>query len=226
MTGGPVSRRDFVKAAVITASAAALGVGAISSVLPAFSGGPVSAPSPLLKGSGTTATATPLTVRDLDGPAVVAAPAVWKYLPAIVLKLRKATLQAAAEHRGYNTGQFALQHPTEPDHVIVAYDAKCTHLGCTVAFNATLGAAPDVDSYEGEPRKDGRILCPCHQAQFDVYDLANHVVATPAPRPLDVLVIGFGPAQDGSPTLEASRRIRQDKARDADQGGDGFELAG
>lgn len=225
--GAPVSRRDFVKAAVIAASAAALGVGAVSSLLPGFSGGPEPRPMPILRGSDARTSSGPLTLRDLDGPAVATAAGTWSYRPALVLKLRKGTLEAAAGRRGYNTGQYALQHPDEPDHVVLAYDAKCTHLGCTVAFNHQLGASLDVPTYDNGGEADGRIMCPCHQSQFDAYDLANNLPNMPARRPLPVLEIRYGPEVDGLPSLEAIRRIDQPRARAADKdSGSGFHLAG
>lgn len=221
-----MSRRDFVKAAVVAASAAALGMGALAGVRPILPGRG-SVRLPILRGVGEGAS-VPMTVQDLDGPTIALAVGQWMFLPAVVFKVPKATLRASSERRGYNTGQFALQHPMEPANAILAYDGKCTHLGCTVGFNATLGASKDIADYSGDGLPEGRILCPCHQAQFDVFDLANHVPGTPAPRPLDVLEIGFGPDQDGSPTLEAFRRIRQDRPRAADRDGEGaaFRLAG
>lgn len=54
-----------------------------------------------------------------------------------------------------------------------AYSKICTHVGCPVSL------------YE---QQTGRILCPCHQSQFDVYDGARPVFG-PAARPLPQLPI-------------------------------------
>lgn len=230
MADGPLSRRDFVKHAVVAASAAALGVGAFSSVLPALSGADGGRRSPILRGTGRDATAEPLTLRDLDGPAIALAVGTWEHLPVLVLKVPKATLEAAAARRGYNTGQHALQHPSEPEHAVLAYDARCTHLGCTVGFNKGLGGSKDVPDYDGDGLPDGRILCPCHQAQFDAFDLARNVPGTPGPRPLGIVSIAFGaePGGDGARILEAYARLRQEGYRAGDADGDGaaFRLAG
>jgi ubiquinol-cytochrome c reductase iron-sulfur subunit len=55
----------------------------------------------------------------------------------------------------------------------VAYSKICTHAGCPVSL------------YEQET---GRILCPCHQSQFDVTDGAKPVFG-PATRSLPQLPI-------------------------------------
>ena len=59
-----------------------------------------------------------------------------------------------------------------PDGTYVAYDATCTHNGCTVGWDA----------------QDGVILCPCHGAAFDP---ANHaaVLGGPTNTPLMELPI-------------------------------------
>ena len=59
-----------------------------------------------------------------------------------------------------------------PDGTYVAYDATCTHNGCTVGWDA----------------QDGVILCPCHGAAFDP---ANHaaVLGGPTNTPLPELPI-------------------------------------
>jgi ubiquinol-cytochrome c reductase iron-sulfur subunit len=54
-----------------------------------------------------------------------------------------------------------------------AYSKICTHVGCPVSL------------YE---QQTGRILCPCHQSQFDVFDGARPVFG-PASRPLPQLPI-------------------------------------
>jgi ubiquinol-cytochrome c reductase iron-sulfur subunit len=56
---------------------------------------------------------------------------------------------------------------------VVAYSLLCTHAGCPVAL------------YE---QTTGRMLCPCHQSTFDLYDGAVPI-AGPAARPLPGLPI-------------------------------------
>jgi Rieske Fe-S protein len=52
------------------------------------------------------------------------------------------------------------------DGTLVAFDAICTHLGCTVQF---------------QPERD-RIFCACHEGVYDMRSGAN--VAGPPPKPL------------------------------------------
>ncbi len=54
-----------------------------------------------------------------------------------------------------------------PDGTFVAYDAVCTHAGCTVHYN----------------RNSGYLVCPCHGATFDPQHGAE-VVAGPTDQPL------------------------------------------
>ncbi len=54
-----------------------------------------------------------------------------------------------------------------------AYSKVCTHVGCPVSL------------YEDQT---GRVLCPCHQSQFDIHDGAKPVFG-PATRPLPQLPI-------------------------------------
>lgn len=56
---------------------------------------------------------------------------------------------------------------------LYAYSKICTHVGCPVSL------------YE---QQTGRVLCPCHQSQFDIYDGARPVFG-PATRPLPQLPI-------------------------------------
>jgi thiosulfate dehydrogenase [quinone] large subunit len=58
------------------------------------------------------------------------------------------------------------------DGTYVAFDAVCTHAGCTVEFD----------------RPSGFLLCPCHGAAFDPHNRAA-VIAGPARRPLSAIPI-------------------------------------
>jgi menaquinol-cytochrome c reductase iron-sulfur subunit len=60
---------------------------------------------------------------------------------------------------------------TEDGETFKAYNAKCTHLGCSYGYDKTLKT----------------FLCPCHRGQFDVK--TGKVLAGPPPRPLDELPV-------------------------------------
>lgn len=64
----------------------------------------------------------------------------------------------------FRTGQFYLSRLE--DGSFLALSRKCTHLGCTVAWEA----------------EDKRFVCPCHAS---VYDIRGDVVRSPASRALD-----------------------------------------
>lgn len=67
--------------------------------------------------------------------------------------------------------QNAVWLYTDDGEKFKAYNAKCTHLGCSYAFDKTLGT----------------FLCPCHRGQFEVK--TGKVLAGPPPRPLDELPV-------------------------------------
>lgn len=192
-----LSRRDFIKRSVQLAVAGAVVPGALSQLLPAVApdalGG--SGPGPVIRRDPATNAKIPITLADLAGEPPVVVTAEWNFLPAVVYKVHLAKLQASSGRRQYNTAQFAVQHPEEDDMAILVYDGKCKHLGCTVGFNKGLGASKDVPDYDGDGLPDGRILCPCHQGQYDIHDLAVNVPGTPPPAPLNVIefdVTNFG----------------------------------
>src|SRR6185369_13826005 len=75
-----------------------------------------------------------------------------------------------------NTGQI-FKFGSRPGLLVVdtqgelhAFNAVCTHLGCTVQYKADTS----------------QIWCACHNA---IYDLAGNVVSGPPPRPLEVLTV-------------------------------------
>lgn len=184
-----LSRREFIRNTVRLAAAGAIIPGALSQLLPAVApdalGG--AGPGPVIRRDPATNAKIPITLSDLEGDAPVVVPAEWNFLPAIVYKVKKATLQGSSDFRGYNTAQFAVQHPTEPDHVIMVYDGKCKHLGCTIGWDSKLKASDDKPDYDEDGFNDGRVLCPCHQGQYDIHDLALNVPGTPPPAPLNVI---------------------------------------
>jgi thiosulfate dehydrogenase (quinone) large subunit len=143
---GHVSRRAFIGRAV------ALGVSmsAIGAFLAACSTSATSAPAtqppasqaPASAGGGSGAIAN---TKDLGSTASVAFTIPSDGHPGVIVKLAD--------------GSF------------VAYDATCTHQGCTVAYDGT-----------------SLLACPCHGSRFDPAQGAK-VVAGPAPRPLAQLPI-------------------------------------
>jgi len=223
------SRREFIKGTVQLAVAGALIPGALSQLLPAVApdalGG--SGPGPIIRRDPTTNSKIPITVADLDGDAPVVVTAEWNFLPAVIYKVHKAKLQASAAKRGYNTAQYAVQHPTQEDMAILVYQGKCKHLGCTVGFNKGLGGSNDEPDYDGDGLPDGRILCPCHQGQYDIHDLALNVPGTPPPAPLNVIrfnILDYAGEPErnlpaASQAIFGGELIVQDKARQANRDG-------
>ena len=219
------SRREFIRNSVRLAVAGAVIPGALSQLLPAVApdalGG--GGPGPIIRRDAATNSKIPITIADLEGTPPVVVTAEWNFLPAVVYKVKKEILEASAQKRGYNTAQYAFQHPVEQDMAIMVYQGKCKHLGCTVGFNKGLGGSKDEPDYDGDGLPDGRILCPCHQGQYDIYDLALNVPGTPPPAPLNVIkftVTDFaGDAERGIPaaadTIFGGELIIQDKARQA-----------
>ena len=68
-----------------------------------------------------------------------------------------------------------LVDPIGSDQGFVAFESKCTHLGCQVYFakdHTPVGVYPN-----------GIIYCPCHQGAFDPYRGAK-VIYGPPPQPL------------------------------------------
>lgn len=221
------SRREFIKGTVQLAVAGALIPAAMSQLLPAVApdalGG--GGPGPIIRRDATTNAKIPITVADLAGAAPVVVTAEWNFLPAVIYKVHKAKLQASAAKRGYNTAQFAVQHPEEEDMAILVYQGKCKHLGCTVGFNKGLGGSKDEADYDGDGLPDGRILCPCHQGQYDIHDLALNVPGTPPPAPLNVIRFNVtnygGDAERAIPAapncIFGGELLVQDKPRQANQ---------
>jgi len=221
-----LSRRDFIKRSVQLAVAGALIPGALSQLLPAVApdalGG--GGAGPVIKRDPATNAKIPITIADLAGPAPVYVTAEWNFLPATIYKVHKAKLQGSAKVHGYNTAQYAVQHPTEDDMAIMVYRGKCKHLGCTVGFNKGLGASKDEPDYDGDGLPDGRILCPCHQGQYDIHDLAKNVPGTPPPAPLNVIRFNVGNyAGDTARAIPAAAQaiigaelLEQNEYRDAD----------
>lgn len=73
----------------------------------------------------------------------------------------------------------------------LALDRTCTHLGCTVPWNA----------------EEGCFACPCHASTFDI---TGGVLGPPAPRPLDLYPVRI---ENGLVKVDISRRIRRSAFR-------------
>lgn len=184
-----LSRRDFIRNTVRLAVAGAIIPGAMAQVMPALAPAAIggTGPGPVILRDPDTNAKIPVTLDRLSGEPPVVVTAEWNFLPAVVYKVDKAILESSSRIREFNTAQYAVQHPTEPENAILVYDGKCKHLGCTVGWNAGLGGSLDVPDYDEDGFPDGRILCPCHQGQYDIYDLALNVPGTPPPAPLNVI---------------------------------------
>lgn len=221
-----LSRREFIRNSVRLAVAGALIPGLATQLLPAAApsalGGGAS--GPLILRDKAKGTKRVLTLADVKPqPANMPIVGEWGFLPATVYMVRTDILRASAVRRAYNTGQFAVQHPTAPAYSIMVYRTKCKHLGCTVGWNGGLGGSKDVDDYDTDGLNDGRILCPCHQGQYDIHDTALNVPGTPPPKPLDVIRFNIGAYSDpdgripsAPDALIGTELLVQDKHRDAD----------
>ena len=106
-----------------------------------------------------------------DGPDVIIAGPVSRFEPGSVT--------AFAE------GGFYLTRLD--DGGFLALHRKCTHLGCSVPWNAA----------------EQRFACPCHASAFDI---RGDVVNAPAPRALDRFPVSI---QDGVVRVDTGRVIRR-----------------
>lgn len=224
-----LSRRDFIRNTVRLAVAGAVIPGVLTQLLPsvapaALAGG---GPGPIIRRDKRTNEKTPVSVEMLSETE----PFVGEYafLPAVVYKVRVDKLIGSAAKRGYNTAQHAIAFPDEDKFAIVAYEGKCKHLGCTIGWNGGLGGSKDVEDYDGDGANDGRVLCPCHQGQYDIFDLALNQPGTPPPSPLNVIRLNIAdyPGDEvkripsGRNVLMGVETIVQTKYRAADKAGDG-----
>lgn len=131
-------------------------------------------------------TATPLRAKDNASPAVVPEEegwtlAVWDNLPVLLLVVPEERLAGVESARGEGSATPSI--PWGTGLRLMAFSAKSTHLGCTVGFNANLGASRDIADYDGDGVNDGRIMDPCSQSTWDPYHNAKPVQG-PAPTRL------------------------------------------
>jgi cytochrome b6-f complex iron-sulfur subunit len=85
----------------------------------------------------------------------------------------------------FPSGRFYLVRL--PDEGFLALHRECTHLGCTVPWDAA----------------QGRFACPCHAS---VFDITGQVLSPPAPRPLDFYPVRL---ENGIVKVDTSRRQRR-----------------
>jgi cytochrome b6-f complex iron-sulfur subunit len=116
--------------------------------------------------------------RAPDDPAILVAGPVDRFAPGSVT--------------AFPQGQFYLARL--PDGGFLALDRTCTHLGCTVPWNA----------------EEARFDCPCHASSFDI---TGAVLAPPAPRPLDFYHVRI---ENGVVKIDTGQRRRRE-AFDASQ---------
>lgn len=223
------SRREFIGTTMKLAVAGAVIPGALSQLLPGVA--PIdkstSGAQPVVTRDPVTNAPRPVTIADLK-PQPENQPFVgeWHFLPAIVYMVKVSALKGSSAYHKYNTAQFAVPHPTNPDYALMVYEGKCKHLGCTVGWNGGFGAAkPEVgkEDYDGDGLNDGRILCPCHQGQYDIHNLARNQPATPPPAPLNVIQFNVGNYSDPAGKIPSAAnaivgagKIEQAKYLDAD----------
>ncbi len=172
-TPAPLARDAVARAAVVRGLGTALSVvvgggivGAIAKVLTpsrsfaqpgqALAGGPAAGvqPTPAAPGAG-------------GAPAAPPAPAGTTFLGSV----KGLPVNSAGQYTDPISGDPALLVHL-PGGQFVAYDAVCTHAGCTVQYDPT----------------QQQLACPCHGAVFDPAHGAQ-VLAGPAPQPLTPLQV-------------------------------------
>jgi cytochrome b6-f complex iron-sulfur subunit len=85
----------------------------------------------------------------------------------------------------FPAGRFYLARLS--DGGFLAFDRTCTHLGCTVPWNA----------------EDGHFQCPCHAS---VFDITGAVLSPPAPRPLDLYPVRI---ENGIVKVDTEKPVRR-----------------
>ncbi len=117
-------------------------------------------------------------VRSFVSPALVKAkPSTWIRVADDIALLDIGVPIRAGFVQDENDGWVAAQVEvavwlyTDDGEKFKAYNAHCTHLGCSYNYDKALNT----------------FLCPCHRGQFDIKTGA--VLAGPPPRPLDTLPV-------------------------------------
>lgn len=139
----------------------------------------------------------PLHVVDADGNpmAVPSEPGYtigeWNGVPVAVVVATTEQLEGVERWRGEGEATPSVEVPGRPGLRLFALSAHSSHLGCTVGFNAGLGASKDIPDYDGDGEPDGRMLDPCHQGQWDVYHRGVEVPGTPTGGRMAVLDVSI-----------------------------------
>jgi len=107
----------------------------------------------------------------MSGPGVMVAGPVERFEPGSVT--------------AFADGKFYLARLE--DGSFLALHRKCTHLGCSVPWNAD----------------EQRFACPCHASAFDI---RGDVVNAPAPRPLDIFPVAI---ENGIVRVDTGQLIRR-----------------
>jgi ubiquinol-cytochrome c reductase iron-sulfur subunit len=84
--------------------------------------------------------------------------------PVMLIRLRPDQAEQVIQRKGQASFHYGDYY---------AYSKICTHLGCPASLYET---------------QDARLLCPCHQSQFDMLEYAKPIFG-PATRPLPQLPI-------------------------------------
>jgi len=111
----------------------------------------------------------------------------WDHMPVAVIVTTQARLAGVDALRGPGSATPSIPVPGHPELRMFALSAKSTFLGCTVGFNAGLGASKTIRDYDLDGLPDGRMLDPCHQGQWDPWNRGAPQAGTPAPARLAVL---------------------------------------
>jgi cytochrome b6-f complex iron-sulfur subunit len=85
----------------------------------------------------------------------------------------------------FPSGKFYLARLD--DGGFLALSRRCTHLGCTVPWDA----------------QENAFVCPCHASSFDI---TGEVLSPPAPRPLDLHPVRI---ENGVVKVNTSERVRR-----------------
>lgn len=149
-------------ASVFGHSKAALGAGTPAPTEPAPGSSPAATIAPGASPADTVAAGSSATPTGSSGPLV-----------ARVSQLASSQTVAFADPVTGDPGVLVKLH----DGSIVAFDALCTHQGCTVEYD----------------RRSGYLLCPCHGAAFDPMNDAQ-AIAGPTNQPLARIPIHVDPA--------------------------------
>jgi len=159
----PVARVAFMRG-LGTAAAVVVGSGIVGGLAKLRTGNKVFAGPSQDLNSGPAPARTPAT-----GGAATATPAPAPAGTTLLGSVKGMPVNSAAQYTDPSSGDPALLIRM-PDGHFVAYDAVCTHAGCTVQYDPS----------------QREIACPCHGAVFDPAHGAQ-VLAGPAPQPLATL---------------------------------------